>query len=158
MNDAASAIAQMHQAAITAAYPQLAVFAGPISQITGSAVNQYFLQHGGGDFGKLFSPYAKNGALCAPLVAIIPVNSQYIGYRLLATDAANNNELNGCADNGGECAISWSAFQTAPVVTAGQAMKTVNAIFMNWSGDRDRRAKMLVFFKMPSGDSPGTAL
>jgi hypothetical protein len=34
MNDATGAIAQMHQAAISLAYPQLAAFAGPISRIT----------------------------------------------------------------------------------------------------------------------------
>lgn len=158
MNDATGAIAQMHQAAISLAYPKLAVFAGPISRITGSAVNQYFLNNGGGDFGKLFSPYAKNGALCAPLVAIIPVNSQYVGFRLLATDGANANVLKGCPGSGGDCAIGWSAFQSAPVTTAGQAMRTVSVIFMNWSHDRDRRVRMLVFFKMPNGESPGIEL
>jgi hypothetical protein len=158
MNDAAEELARMHQLAITMAYPELALFAGPISRITGTVVDDYFKKNGGGDFGRLFSPYAKNGALCAPVVAVIPVNAQYVGYRLLATDAENGWVYTGCPSNGQDCAISWSKFQTVPLVKATEAMKTVNNIFMNWSHDRDRKAKMIVFYRMPSGDSPGEEL
>jgi hypothetical protein len=158
MNDASEQLAREHEAALAMAHPKLALFAGPISKVTGTAVEQFWRNNGEGDLGKLFSPYAKNGALCVALTAIIPVNSQYVGYRLLATDAANGWTYKGCPSDGGECAINWSKFQMAPIVTPSNAMKTVHTIFMNWSDDRNRKVKMIVFYRMPSGDSPGEEL
>ncbi len=158
MNDVAAEMARVHQAALDAALPRLSKYAGPLTQLTGTAVADYFRRNGGGDIGRLFSPYAKNGALCAPVMAIVPVTATVKGFRFLATDAQNGGRFAGCSDQGGECGIGWSKFQGPPSVNKTVAMQTVSAVFMNWSNDRPRHVKMIVFYEMPGTEVPLNAM
>ena len=150
MNDAQSQIQKVVQAAVVASVPQVAMFSGPISKLVATPIDQH-MKSQGGDIGKLFSPYAKNGALCAPLVAIVPVKAEMVGYRFYASEASG--AMARCSA-GAECPVGWSKFQAAPVETSGASIRTYNAVFMNWSHDRTRRAKMVVFYKLPSGVKP----
>ncbi|MCK6424665.1 MAG: hypothetical protein L6Q75_06175 [Burkholderiaceae bacterium] len=150
MNDSAAEIQKALQAAAASASPKLALFSGPISKLAAQPIAQA-MKSQGGDIGKLFSPYAKNGALCAPLVAVVPVEADVIGFRLLAGEASGG--LSRCSP-GADCPIGWSKFQTTPVQNKAVAMRTYSTVFMNWSHDRARRAEMLVFYKLPKGEKP----
>lgn len=150
MNDAAGEIQKLLQTAVTAGMPQLALFSGPLSKLVSTPVAEAFKGQGG-DIGKLFSPYAKNGALCAPLVAVVPVDAAMVGYRFFAS---NNGGAMGRCSAGTDCPVGWSKFQTAPIEAKGTAIRTYNAVFMNWSHNTTRQAKMIVFYKLPAGMSP----
>lgn len=152
MNDSSGELAKLVQTALVAAQPQLALFSGPISTLVAQPIAEK-LKSQGGDIGKLFSPYAKNGALCVPLVAIVPVAAEVVGFRLLATDAQNANVMQRCSV-GVDCPIGWSKFQSTPVETRGAAIRTYSTIFMNWSHDRSRQAEMIIFYKLPAGEKP----
>lgn len=152
MNDASGEVAKVVQAAVVAAQPQLALFSGPISKLVATPIAEK-LKSQGGDIGRLFSPYAKNGALCVPLVAVVPVAAEVVGFRLLATDGPNGNIMKRCSP-GADCPIGWSKFQATPVETKGSAIRTYSTIFMNWSHDRTRQAQMVIFYKLPAGEKP----
>lgn len=86
MNDVSGALASTLSAALTAADPRLALFSGPLGKLLEVPVGTY-LRNQGGDIGRYFSPYAKNGALCAPVIAVVPVGARVVGFRFLAADA-----------------------------------------------------------------------
>ena len=150
MNDSAGEISKALQAAVATASPQLALFSGPISKLAAQPIAQA-MKSQGGDIGRLFSPYAKNGALCAPLVAVVPVQADVLGFRLLAAEASGGFAR---CTAGADCPVGWSKFQTSPMENKGSAMRTYSAIFMNWSHDRTRRAQMIVFYRLPAGTKP----
>ncbi|MBE2241444.1 MAG: hypothetical protein IAE86_01705 [Burkholderiaceae bacterium] len=156
MNDASNEVAKIIQAAVAAAQPQLTLFSGPISKLIATPIAEQ-LKSQGGDIGRLFSPYARNGALCVPLVAVVPVAAEVVGFRLLATDGPNGNVMKRCAP-AAECPIGWSKFQATPVEAKGAAIRTYSTIFMNWSHDRSRQAQMIIFYKLPAGEKPLTEI
>lgn len=154
MNDAQGDIQRVLQAAIAAGSPQLAIFSGPLSTAVAGPVNDY-LKHQGGDIGRLFSPYAKNAALCASVIGVIPTKANYVGYRLLATDGENGGVFKDC-NPGNDCAIGWSKFPSEPLEQDNQALKTVSTTFMNWSDNRTRTARLIVFYTVPPGTQIAT--
>lgn len=154
MNDATGNIQKVLQAAVATATPELALFSGPISALAAGPVNNY-IRNQGGDIGKYFSPYAKNGALCAPVAVVVPKDAQVLGYRYLAANSGGN--FAGCSA-GVDCSIGWSKFQAEPVFQKNESMQAVTSIFMNWSHDRQRLARMIVFYNMPSGQKPLTKM
>jgi len=153
MNDATGDIARVLSAAIAVSVPNLALFSGTIGNVIAGPVGDY-LKNQGGDIGKHFSPYAKNGALCAPVIAVVPKDATVIGYRLYI--AEQGGDFTQCPP-GADC-IGWSKWQGEPVTQSNEAMQTATAIFMNWSHDRQRRARMIVFYRMPDGKQPLTQL
>ena len=156
MNDSASELKKLIQAAVIAAQPQLAAFSGPLSAVIALPLNEH-MKGQGGDLGKLLSPYAKNGAMCLPLVAIVPTDATVRGFRLMATDAHNRGIMRGCKA-GADCNIGWSKFQTAPHESGHSQLRTYSSIFMNWSHDRSRTAEMIIFYSLPNGKVPLTEL
>ena len=154
MNDATGDIQRVLNAALLAAPPQIAIFSGPLSTAVAGPVNDY-LRNQGGDIGRLFSPYAKNAALCASVIGVIPVKATYVGWRLLATDDANGGNFGECIP-GNDCAIGWSKFPSEPLLLENGKVKTISAIFLNWSHDRTRTAKMIVFYRLPPGETYAT--
>lgn len=150
MNDSETQIQKLIQGAVVGAAPKLAYFSGPISKLVATPIEKA-LKSQGGDLGRLYSPYAKNGALCAPVVAVIPAKAKMAGYRLFASE--KNGPMERCKP-GTNCPIDWSKFQTAPVESNGASIRTVNAIFMNWSHNRPRIARMVVFYTLPRGAKP----
>jgi len=152
MNETTGQVEKALQAAVAAGGPTLALFSGPIAKLAAGPVAQA-LKNQGGDIGRLYSPYAKNGALCAPMVAVVPLKAKLIGFRLLATDAQNGNVMKRCSP-GIDCTIQWSKFQQAPVESVNGSMRTYTTIFMNWSHDRARRAQMILFYTLPTGEQP----
>jgi hypothetical protein len=151
MNDASQDIAKLLQAATLAAAPKLALFSGPISQLVSQPINQH-MRSQGGDLGKLISPYAKNGALCAPVVGVIPVAAEVAGFRLLAAEAGTTGF--GRCSPGADCGIGWSKFQAQPVESKNSSIRTYSTVFMNWSHNRARQAQMIIFYKLPTGEKP----
>ena len=151
MNDAAGEIAKLLQAAAVAAAPKLAIFSGPISQLVAQPINQH-MRNQGGDLGRLFSPYAKNGALCAPVIGVVPVAAEVLGFRLLAAEAGSTSF--GRCSPGADCGVGWSKFQSQPVENKNSSIRTYTSVFMNWSHDRSRQAQMIIFYKLPQGERP----
>lgn len=154
MNDATGNIQKVLESAAAIAVPGLERYSGAITSLVAGAIDKE-MRLQGGDIGRLFSPYAKNGALCAPIVAIVPIDAQVLGYRLLAADSIGG--FRPCA-SGADCSIGWSKFQAEPVVQSNQAMQAVTNTFMNWSHDRSRKARMIIFYSMPPGQQPLTQM
>lgn len=144
MNDAAAELTKVLAAAAEAQVPGISRFAGPITTAMDTEIKRFYRANGGGDFGRLTSPYAKNGALCAPIALIVPVDSRIEGFRFEAAESGGGYSR---CRVGADCGIGWSKYQAQPIVRSNSAMKTVTAIFMNWSHDRTRRAKMTVFLR-----------
>jgi hypothetical protein len=71
MNDSSGALQNIVTAAVAAGVPGLAMFSGSISKLATPLVAQELAKHGG-FISKHLSPYAKNGALCAPVVGVVP--------------------------------------------------------------------------------------
>ena len=154
MNDATGQIQKVLQAATVAAAPQLALFSGPIAGLAAGPVGDYLKQQGG-DIGKWFSPYAKNGALCAPVAVVVPQAATVLGYRLLAGEQNGGTTL---CPPGADCSIGWSRWQAEPQVQKNGSMQAVTAVFMNWANDRNRKARMIVFYTLPNGQQPLTQM
>lgn len=154
MNDATGDIQRTLQAAMVVGSPSLAMFSGILAPVLAGPVGNY-LRNQGGDIGKYFSPYAKNGALCAPVIAVVPVSATVLGYRLLAAEMSG--VFSGC-QAGADCSIGWSKFQSEPVVQGNQSMRTATSIFMNWSHNRQRRARVIMFYTLPQGQRPLTQM
>lgn len=130
------------------------MFSGPIATVIAGPVDAY-LKEQGGDIGRYFSPYAKNGAMCAPIIGVVPTQATVVGFRFMAHDAQSG--WGGC-ETGVDCSIGWSKFQADPAVQQSAAMQTVTAMFMNWSDSRSRTARMIVFYQMPAGQQPITQM
>ncbi|MBS0339811.1 MAG: hypothetical protein JSS56_04750 [Proteobacteria bacterium] len=148
MNETTDEVAKLLQTAMNSALPQLAFFSGPISKLVATPINEAFKSQGG-DIGRLFSPYAKNGALCVPVVAVVPAAAEVIGFRLEAAEAASTT-FQVCTA-GADCPIGWSKFQRTPQADGNPKMQAVTVIYMNWSHNLDRKARMTVFYKLPKG-------
>lgn len=153
LNDVTGELDKLIQTAVVAAYPKLALFSGPISKLIAQPINQHFKNHGG-DLGRLFSPYAKNGAMCVPLVGIVPIEAKVKGFRLAATDDHNGKDRTIRCSPGADCPIGWSKFQSQPVKKSSSSIQTYSTIFMNWSHDRPRYPKMIIFYTLPQGEEP----
>ena len=156
LNDSQTYVNRMIQAAIVTNYPQLALYSGALSDLAATPINDFFRTRVGGDFSRLFSPYSKNGAMCAPMVMIVPARAQVVGFRLEATDAQNGMVFKECAA-GPECVnIGWSRYQGEPTETstAETGMRTYTTVFMNWSNDRVRKIRVTLFYNMPGNDVP----
>lgn len=154
MNDATGDIARVLQGATVAAKPELAMFSGTIGRVLAGPVGDY-LRNQGGDIGKYFSPYARNGALCAPVIVVVPKDATVLGFRLFGAEASGG--FSRCQP-GADCPIGFSKWQADPVRQGNNAMQTVTGVFMNWSHDRQRRARMIVFYNMPPNQQPLTEM
>ena len=150
MNDASGEIAKVVQAAAAAAQPSLARFSGPISMLAAQPIAER-VKSQGGDLARLSAPHAKNGALCVPLVAVVPVAAEVVGFRLLAGESGSL--MQSCSP-GANCPIGWSKFQATPVERKNDAIRTYATIFMNWSHDLQRQVEMIVLYKLPAGQKP----
>ncbi|MCF1474622.1 hypothetical protein FS763_22140 [Agrobacterium vitis] len=151
MNDATSQTADFINKAITASAPSLIMASGHISKLVGSQLDKFMANHGG-EISKRFSPYVKNGAMCAPIVAVIPVDATFLGFRYFATDD-NNGKIwdgKGC-DLNKDCPIQWGKFPSTPTVQKNAAMQIVTTVFRNWSHDRTRYVKVIFFYSLPQG-------
>src|SRR3712207_5936563 len=105
--------------------------------------------------GRFLAPYARNGALCAPIAVVVPRDAQVIGYRLLARDALG--EFAPCQP-GLDCTIGWSKPQAAPLGQQSAFSQPGTTAFMIWSHNRQRWARMIIFYTLPQGQRPLTQM
>jgi hypothetical protein len=79
-------------------------------------------------------------AACGNVTLAIPEGARMLGVQAYATDAANGWQDRPCfpPDNNGRyvCQIGWSEWIWT------QNGRVVTGIFVNWSGDRQRRARL----------------
>jgi hypothetical protein len=154
MNDATGDVAKLIRTALGGDTPGLSLFSGPISKLVAAPIARAF-KNQGGELGKLFSPYAKNGALCAPVVGVVPVEADVKGYRLLG--GLSEDSLGRC-NSALDCPPGWSKFQTAPIEIKNDSMRTFSTVFMNWDSERGRVAEMIIFYTLPKGKKPLTEI
>jgi hypothetical protein len=95
-------------------------------------------------------------ALCAPVIAAVPANATVRGFRYRAWDE-NRGEMD-CAAGSLECAIGHSRFfkgcASRPAETSMDGITLYTAIFQNWSTDRAREGRLIIFFELPAGQVP----
>ena len=95
-------------------------------------------------------------ALCAPVIAAVPANATVRGFRYRAWDE-NRGEMD-CAAGSLECAIGHSRFlkgcASRPAQTSMDGITLYTAIFQNWSTDRAREGRLIIFFELPAGQVP----
>jgi hypothetical protein len=95
-------------------------------------------------------------ALCAPVIAAVPANATVRGFRYRAWDK-NRGEMD-CAAGSLECAIGHSRFlkgcASRPAETSMDGITLYTAIFQNWSTDRAREGRLIIFFELPTGQVP----
>jgi len=102
---------------------------------------------------KAWSPSSRGYdlALCAPVIAAVPVNATVRAFRFRAGDD-KLGEM-GCTAIG--CAIGYSGFRCGPPAeTSIDGITLYTAIFRNWSTDFAREGRLIIFFEMPAGKVP----
>jgi hypothetical protein len=141
------------QAAVTAYIDPSA--SGNLTEIAKRFAHQSLRDRVGGMFQDLLDangPRTDYGD-CAPLAASIPRDAVVEAIHL--GDWDNNVGAGACGAQLEECANSWARFLITPeAVKPATGAQTVSTLFINWSHDRDRVARMFVSYHMPSGKTP----
>ena len=93
-------------------------------------------------------------ALCAPVIAIVPVNATVRGFRFQA-----HSEKFGDMDctESKECSVGFCRFVHGwgpPEKTSLNGVTVYTAIFQSWSTDSPRVGRLIIFFEMPPGKLP----
>lgn len=96
---------------------------------------------------QMLLPYHKDGVACAIVAGVIPWRSIYMGYRLLAADNHDAADFRRC-EPGSDCPTGRSRFPLEPIMQRSSAISIIYAPFVNWSPDRSRKARLIVFYKM----------
>ena len=105
---------------------------------------------------KAWSPSVnlRDQALCAPVIAIVPINATVREFRFLAygekfgdTDCAASKE----------CSVGFCRFVYGygpPEKTSLNGVTVYTAVFQSWSTDSPRVGRLVIFFDMPPGKLP----
>lgn len=130
------------------ASPALASYAGPlVDPLSGRLVGQV----GAAAEEKvlpLLTPYLAPGSPCQLLLVVLPANQRYSGYAYEASDAKGSGPCVGAEP----CEIGDAAWSGHPVVERTEKGTFLYAIFSNRSAERERRAKLIVYFR--PGEAP----
>lgn len=126
------------------AEPSLAGYAGPlIDPVSGTVTAAAGLA--AQTASASLAPYLDPAAPCQLLAVVLPREARYRGYGYDASDA----ERSGSCVGGEECEIGACAWTSHPVVETGPGGTIVFALFQNRSPDRERRARLTVYFSHP---------
>ena len=124
--DVAAATQPALAAMAGAATPDTASFAGPLTALVGE-----------GD------PTAG----CGVVAVALPNGARYVGYRYEVFDGTSRGQC--AADR--PCTLAQARWTGHPKVERGGARTLVWGVFENGTTDRDRRARLTVFFVPPEG-------
>jgi hypothetical protein len=86
-------------------------------------------------------------AACGNVTLAVPPGAQIISIQGYASDGENDWELKACpadTNNRYVCQIGWSEWVWS------RDGRVITGIFKNWSGDRERQAKLVVTYLPPS--------
>jgi hypothetical protein len=72
---------------------------------------------------------------------VIPAGAQITSIQFVASDQTGARQ---CLI-GQDCEVGWSRFDSPQVLPAGDS-KVITSVFRNWSADRTREARMIVYF------------
>jgi hypothetical protein len=105
---------------------------------------------------KAWSPSVnlRNQALCAPVIAIVPVNATVREFRFRAY-GEKFGDMDCTASK--ECSVGFCRFVYGygpPEKTSLNGMTVYTAIFQSWSTDSPRVSRLIIFFEMPPGKLP----
>ena len=128
-----------------AAEPSLSEYAGPLIDPVSGTVTAAAGPASQEAAGALLVPYLDPAAPCQLLAVVLPPEVRYKGYGYDASDA----DRGGSCVGGEECEIGACAFASHPVVERTPAATFVFALFDNRSPDRERRARLTVYFSHP---------
>jgi len=106
---------------------------------------------------KAWSPSVnlRNQALCAPVIAIVPVNATVREFRFRAY-GEKFGDID-CTPTQKECSVGFCRFVYGyghPEKTSLNGMTVYTAIFQSWSTDSPRVGRLIIFFEMPPGKLP----
>jgi hypothetical protein len=93
----------------------------------------------------LLAPFLDPASGCQLLAVALPPAVRYKGYGFEASDAGRSGSCVGAE----ECEIGASAWTGHPMVEKTAASTLVFALFENRSPDRERRARLTVYFSHP---------
>ncbi|MCW2242217.1 hypothetical protein [Azospirillum canadense] len=97
-----------------------------------------------------------NEGNCITLSVIVPNNAEVVGYRIVAGESGGS--MNKC-QVGLDCGVGYSRFLREPVAAIEeQGVKSYMTTFMNWAHDRQRDARLVIFFKTIDGKPPPIAM
>lgn len=130
--------------------PGLSTYAGPLLDAVSGKIQVFIKDNVRGDIGKFLSAYTNPAANCQVVSLIVPDNSTPTGYEMWARDAHTSPGGEKCAV-GQDCAGGWCKWTHFPITVAQGDVKLVYSTFKNWSDDRVRGAKLIVYFK-PAAD------
>ena len=125
--------------------PGISTYAGPlIDAATGEALH-WIKSNIQGSAGEFLSQYTNPRANCQIVGLVIPKRAQVTGYKVFARDNYKDEK---CAI-GNDCAGGWCKWTHDPETIETGSAKFVYSTFKNWSHDRERAAKLVIFFVPP---------
>ena len=125
--------------------PGLSRYAGPFIDAATGEVQKFIKDNvRGGDIGRFLSGFTDPRANCQVVGLIIPTTAEVTGFEMWARDAHNSGEK--CTVNQ-DCAGGWCKWTHYPVTVKQGDVKFVYGTFKNWSDDRERGAKLIIYFK-----------
>jgi hypothetical protein len=92
-------------------------------------------------------------AACGAVAVVIPSGARYVGYRFEAIDGAGSGVC--AADR--PCSLPQARWQGHPKVERGGERTVIWGVFANGSAERDRRARLTVYFVPPADWQPPAA-
>lgn len=122
-------------------------FAGAAEELLRNReVQRIIARRVGGDVGRVLGGGEDRSAYCQAVCAVLPKDSTVTGYKLEAGGQGRNFQT--CAA-GNDCAIGKAKWTAEPIPTTGENSKTVCGVFANWDHQRNRIARLSVYFTPP---------
>jgi hypothetical protein len=127
------------------AAPSLAGHVGPLFDPTTGALTAAAGPQARASVEPILAPFLDPAAPCQLLAVVLPREARYKGYGYEASDA----DRGGSCVGGEECEIGACAWISHPIVERTESALFVFALFQNRSPDRERRARLTVYFSHP---------
>lgn len=125
-------------------------FAGGVLDLINSGAQDFISANVHGTVGNLLNGGNNNTASCQNICVIIPESATHTGYKVGGGEGSDATSFPGCTV-GQDCPIGWSKFPSTPSVSKGDGTQLVCTVFQNWSGDRNRTAELIAYFRPAAG-------
>ncbi|MEE2777462.1 MAG: hypothetical protein VYE73_11965 [Acidobacteriota bacterium] len=130
-----------------AAVPAAAAFAGPVADQWGNEMPAELWAALGPEFGSSLRP---SDASCQDLIAVLPQDARFIGFRFEASDESGRSDCFGEQP----CPIGQARWMQNPQIERSPTVTVVHASFLNESQSRTRGARMTLYFRPLRGWEP----
>jgi hypothetical protein len=134
---------QLVRALADSQIPGISIWAGPLIDSATGQLQTFIKDNVRGTIGNILSPYTDPRANCQIVALVVPYSSEVTGYEVWARDAHANEKCT----VGQDCAGGWCKWTQPPVTVEQGDTKLIYSTFKNWSDDRERGAKLIIYFK-----------